>query len=66
MAFGQGGGFVSDDMVDLNAGSARYVNIKDLKGERLSEWLQQEIKYWEDFSVCLPETTIDYHRFCLR
>lgn len=48
MAFGQGDGFVSDDMVDLNAGSARYVKIKDLKGERLADWLQQEIKYWDE------------------
>lgn len=48
MAFGQGDRFVSAEMVDLKAGSARYTNIKDLKGEKFADWLQSEIKYWSE------------------
>lgn len=48
VAYGQGVGFVSDEMVDLNAGGSRYANINKLEGESLANWLQQEIKYWSD------------------
>lgn len=37
---------MSVEMVDLEAGSARYANIKSLKGESLENWLQEEIEYW--------------------
>lgn len=39
---------MSAEMVDLSSGSARYANIKDLKGEGFADWLKQEIKYWEN------------------
>lgn len=39
---------VSVEMVDLDAGSARYANIKSLKGENLKNWLEEEVKYWSE------------------
>lgn len=37
---------MSVEMVDFEAGSARYANIKSLKGESLEKWLQEEVRYW--------------------
>jgi len=35
-------------MVDLEAGSSRYSNVKFLTEDEFGKWLKEEIKYWSD------------------
>ncbi|KQT67897.1 DUF6161 domain-containing protein [Pseudomonas sp. Leaf434] len=35
-------------MVDLEAGSSRYANVKYLTEEEFGRWLKEEVKYWSD------------------